>query len=584
MEFALGPEGQRITAQSGRTVPSLKEVAESDAFLDPAAKPANSRVFLDTIDVIRRVPNVSTWPEIEDAAEPIIEQGLYQGLTPEEAARKLTAVTAPMFARATSGRSSSPASRRRSARSKSCGDRPHGLEGELLVVLGPSGSGKSTTLENRLGLEIPTAGSVRIGGRDVTSVPAAKRNVAMVFQSYALFPHFDAAKNIGFGLGRGVKRDEVDRRVRAAAELVGVAELLHRRPHELRRTPGRRTARALAREPDVFLLDEPLSNLDAQLRTRTRAELRRLHGELGRTMVYVTHDQVEALTLGDRIAVLERGRVAQVGTPDDVYRRPVDRFVASFVGSPAMNFLPPETAERFALAHDGEVGVRPEHLRLGEGDVEGEVVLVEPAGSEAYVHLDVAGSRVVARVAPRTFRSPAAGFASASVRETSIASTPKGSASRDRAQVARAPPRALPLRARLARLHSCGRYLRARALRVRPDHVARVGRARELPRALGDDLFRRSLRNSLMFIAAAVPLRLLGALLFALLLHPKFRGVSAYRTGVYLPTVVPDVAFALLALWIFNPLYGPLNLVLDSIGAPTPQWLTDPHDARGRWC
>jgi ABC-type sugar transport system ATPase subunit len=282
-------------------------------------------------------------------------------------------------------------------------------EGELLVVLGPSGSGKSTTLRIAAGLESPTAGSVRIGGRDVTAVPAAKRNVAMVFQSYALFPHFDSARNIGFGLSaRGMKRDEVDRRVRAAAELVGVAELLHRRPHELSggERQGVALARALAREPDVFLLDEPLSNLDAQLRTRTRAELKRLHGELGRTMVYVTHDQVEALTLGDRIAVLERGLVAQVGTPDDVYRRPVDRFVASFVGSPAMNFLPPETAARFGLARDGEVGVRPEHLRLGEGDVQGEVVLVEPAGSEAYVHLDVAGSRLVARVSPEELPEP----------------------------------------------------------------------------------------------------------------------------------------------------------------------------------
>jgi ABC-type sugar transport system ATPase subunit len=282
-------------------------------------------------------------------------------------------------------------------------------EGELLVVLGPSGSGKSTTLRIAAGLEAPSAGAVRIGGRDVTSVPAAKRNVAMVFQSYALFPHFDAARNIGFGLSaRGVKRDEVDQRVRAAAELVGVAELLHRRPHELSggERQGVALARALAREPDVFLLDEPLSNLDAQLRTRTRAELKRLHGELGRTMVYVTHDQVEALTLGDRIAVLERGLVAQVGTPDDIYRRPVDRFVASFVGSPAMNLLPPHTAARFGLGGDGEVGVRPEAVRLGEGEVEGEVVVVEPAGSEAYVHLDAAGSRLVARVPPEELPEP----------------------------------------------------------------------------------------------------------------------------------------------------------------------------------
>jgi ABC-type sugar transport system ATPase subunit len=282
-------------------------------------------------------------------------------------------------------------------------------DGELLVVLGPSGSGKSTMLRIAAGLEEPTAGTVRIGGRDVTHVAASKRNVAMVFQSYALFPHLDAARNIGFGLSaRGMRRDEVAVRVRAAAELVGVAEFLHRRPHELSggERQGVALARALAREPDVFLLDEPLSNLDAQLRTRTRAELKRLHAELGRTMVYVTHDQIEALTLGDRIAVLERGLVAQVGTADEIYRRPVDRFVASFVGSPQMNFLDREVAAAFGLASDGEVGVRPEHVRVGEGDADAEVVVVEPAGSEALVHLDVTGVRLVARVRPEELPEP----------------------------------------------------------------------------------------------------------------------------------------------------------------------------------
>jgi ABC-type sugar transport system ATPase subunit len=276
-------------------------------------------------------------------------------------------------------------------------------EGELLVVLGPSGSGKSTMLRVAAGLEEPAAGTVHIGGRDVTRVPPSQRNIAMVFQSYALFPHLDAARNIGFGLSaRGMERGEVERRVRAAAELVGVGELLHRRPHELSggERQGVALARALAGDPEVFLLDEPLSNLDAQLRTKTRAELKGLHAELERTMVYVTHDQVEALTLGDRIAVLERGLVAQVDTPDEIYRRPVTRFVASFVGSPAMNFLPPETATRLGLAMDGEVGVRPEHVRLREGEVEGEVVVVEPAGSEGLVHVDAAGARLVARVRP----------------------------------------------------------------------------------------------------------------------------------------------------------------------------------------
>jgi ABC-type sugar transport system ATPase subunit len=276
-------------------------------------------------------------------------------------------------------------------------------EAELVVVLGPSGSGKSTMLRIAAGLEEPGAGTVRIGGRDVTRVPPPKRNVAMVFQGYALFPHLDGARNIGFGLSaRGVRRDEVERRVRAAAELTGVAGLLHRRPHELSggERQGVALARALAADPDVFLLDEPLSNLDAQLRTKTRGELKTLHAELGRTMVYVTHDQFEALTLGDRIAVLERGAVAQVGTPDEIYRRPADRFVASFVGSPQMNFLPPETASRFGLGGDGEVGVRPEHVRVGEGTVEAEVTLVEPAGNEALVHLDVEGHELVARLRP----------------------------------------------------------------------------------------------------------------------------------------------------------------------------------------
>ena len=276
-------------------------------------------------------------------------------------------------------------------------------EGELLVVLGPSGSGKSTMLRVIAGLEEATSGTVRIGGNDVTRIAASRRNVAMVFQSYALFPHLDAAHNIGFGLwARGMSRTEVDERVRAAAELVGVGDLLHRRPHELSggERQGVALARALARDPQVFLLDEPLSNLDAQLRTKTRAELKGLHAELGRTMVYVTHDQAEALTLGDRVAVLERGVVAQVGTPDEIYRRPADRFVASFVGSPAMNFLPPKTAAQFGLTVDGEVGVRPEHVRLGEGEVEGEVVVAEPAGSEGLAHLDAAGARLIARVRP----------------------------------------------------------------------------------------------------------------------------------------------------------------------------------------
>ena len=215
--------------------------------------------------------------------------------------------------------------------------------GELLAVLGPSGSGKSTLLRVTAGLEPVTAGGVSIGGRDVTRVSPGRRNVAMVFQTYALFPHLDVAENIGFGLeAREVPRRERRGRIIEAARVVGCSDLLDRRPAELSGGERQRVAlaRALVRDPDVFLLDEPLSNLDAQLRAQMRTELKELQRRVGATMVYVTHDQVEALTLGDRLAVLRAGSLHQVGTPDEVFERPADRFVAGFVGTPAMNFLP----------------------------------------------------------------------------------------------------------------------------------------------------------------------------------------------------------------------------------------------------
>ncbi|MGH2637149.1 MAG: ABC transporter ATP-binding protein, partial [Actinomycetota bacterium] len=216
-------------------------------------------------------------------------------------------------------------------------------EGELMVLAGPSGCGKTTALRIAAGLERPTAGRITIRDRDVTDLPPVRRNVSMVFQSYALFPHLSVGDNIGFGLvARKTPKGEVAERVRAAAELVGCAELLARRPAELSGGERQRVAlaRALVRHPDVYLLDEPLSNLDAQLRVNMRAELKLLHQRVGTSMVYVTHDQVEALTLGDRLAVLRDGALQQVGTPDDVYRRPANRFVATFIGSPAMNILP----------------------------------------------------------------------------------------------------------------------------------------------------------------------------------------------------------------------------------------------------
>jgi ABC-type sugar transport system ATPase subunit len=291
--------------------------------------------------------------------------------------------------------------------------------GELLVLVGPSGSGKSTALRLTAGLEHVTAGSISIGGRDVTRLPPAKRNVSMMFENYALFPHLTAGENVGFGLrARGVRRRELEIRVAEAARMAGCAGFLARKPYELSAGERQRVAlaRALAREPAVFLLDEPLSTLDAQLRVDTRAELKRLHQTLEATMVYVTHDQIEALTLGDRVAILSGGVLQQVGTPEAIYRQPANRFVARFIGSPAMNLIPatldghelragPFVFERpDALTSDIriEVGIRPEHVVLGvDGEGGGATVeVVEVAGHETLVYVAVDGRTVVARVAP----------------------------------------------------------------------------------------------------------------------------------------------------------------------------------------
>jgi ABC-type sugar transport system ATPase subunit len=292
-------------------------------------------------------------------------------------------------------------------------------DGELLAVVGPSASGKSTALRVAAGLEDATEGSLHIGGRDVTRLAPSKRNVSMVFQNYALFPHLTVEENIGFGLrARGTPRSETRARSNAAAKIVGCGDLLERKPFELSGGERQRVAlaRALVREPDVFLLDEPLSNLDAQLRVLMRAELKQLHQRVGATMMYVTHDQIEALTLGDRVAVLDAGVIQQIGAPETVYWQPANRFVARFIGSPAMNFFPArleggviyagpfEFAQSAANgAFDGreaEAGVRPEHVRVtlsGPGSP-AEVELIEIAGNETFLHLDAGGSRLVARV------------------------------------------------------------------------------------------------------------------------------------------------------------------------------------------
>ncbi|MGH3860021.1 ABC transporter ATP-binding protein [Actinokineospora sp.] len=284
-------------------------------------------------------------------------------------------------------------------------------KGELLVLLGSSGAGKSTLLRVIAGLHPVSQGEVRIDGRDVTALSPGLRDVSMVFQAFALFPHLSVADNIGFGLQvRGMGKREVRRRTEAAAAMVGCEKVLDRRPERLSGGERQRVAlaRALVREPALFLLDEPLSNLDAELRVRTRTELRALHDRVGATMVHVTHDQTEALAIGDRIAVLRDGRIEQVGTPDEIWRRPATAFVAGFVGSPAMNFLPGDGPWRVPgreTSAGQQVGVRPESLRLGaSGDgLAATVTGAEVIGEDAWVRLRVDNHALVARV-PATTR------------------------------------------------------------------------------------------------------------------------------------------------------------------------------------
>ncbi len=276
-------------------------------------------------------------------------------------------------------------------------------DGEMLVIVGASGCGKSTLLRLVAGLETATAGTIRIDGRDVTRVDPAARDIAMVFQNYALYPHMTVRDNMAYGLRiRGLSRAEIAARVDEAAALLGIGALLGRRPRQLSGGQRQRVAmgRAIVRHPKLFLFDEPLSNLDAKLRVQMRAEIRRLQRRLGVTSLYVTHDQVEAMTLGDRLLVLHEGRPVQLATPMEVFARPADTYVAGFIGAPAMNFLPgtaEDGAVRLATGERIEVaaaragpsvtlGVRPENVVLRQGGVPVTVELVEPLGSETLVH------------------------------------------------------------------------------------------------------------------------------------------------------------------------------------------------------
>ncbi|HUR93343.1 MAG TPA: sn-glycerol-3-phosphate ABC transporter ATP-binding protein UgpC [Gemmatimonadales bacterium] len=305
-------------------------------------------------------------------------------------------------------------------------------DGEFMVLVGPSGCGKSTALRMIAGLETPTAGRVLIGDRDVTALPPQERDIAMVFQSYALYPHMTVRQNLGFGLRmRGAAHEAIARRIDAAAHSLGLEAVLERKPSQLSGGQRQRVAlgRAMVRDPQVFLFDEPLSNLDAKLRVETRAELARLHRRLKATIVYVTHDQEEALTLGSRVTVMRDGLVEQVGPPMEVYRRPASIFVGGFVGSPAMNFmagtvrndgswagpeglvLPVEAGSSGSAAPTNApravtLGVRPHDVAIvaaGTGDVDARVDVVEPRGSELLVHLKLGadgGGAEVRVVAP----------------------------------------------------------------------------------------------------------------------------------------------------------------------------------------
>ena len=264
-------------------------------------------------------------------------------------------------------------------------------EGEFCVFVGPSGCGKSTLLRIIAGLEDATAGEVAIDGRRVNEVPPAKREIAMVFQSYALYPHLTVRDNMGLALKQaGVSRAEITASVDRAADMLALGPLLDRRPAELSGGQRQRVAigRAIVRRPKLFLFDEPLSNLDAALRVATRIEIARLHRQLGATMIYVTHDQVEAMTLADRIVVLRAGKVEQVGAPMDLYNDPANNFVAGFIGSPQMNFL---KAGALGMRSD-TMGVRPEHIAISReaGQIEGTVSHVEKLGGETLVYVNTA--------------------------------------------------------------------------------------------------------------------------------------------------------------------------------------------------
>jgi multiple sugar transport system ATP-binding protein len=313
-------------------------------------------------------------------------------------------------------------------------------DGEFVVFVGPSGCGKSTLLRIIAGLEPVSGGEIRIGGRRVNELPPADRKIAMVFQSYALYPHMSVYKNMAFGLKFAkTSRAEVDRRVRHAADILKLSALLDRKPRDLSGGQRQRVAigRAIVREPSVFLFDEPLSNLDAALRVNTRLEIAKLHRNLAATMIYVTHDQVEAMTLASKIVVLNHGRIEQIGAPLELYRSPRNLFVATFIGSPRMNLVKgrvlntagdratigfagtdatvPSTSGALTIGDEVTVGIRPEHMAEGQADaarLDGTIDAVEQLGEASFVYMRLDdGTDVIVRAPGEIAARPGARFA-----------------------------------------------------------------------------------------------------------------------------------------------------------------------------
>ncbi|WP_371170863.1 ABC transporter ATP-binding protein [Aliiroseovarius sp. 2305UL8-7] len=295
-------------------------------------------------------------------------------------------------------------------------------DGEFVVFVGPSGCGKSTTLRMIAGLEEVTSGEVMIGDRVVNNLEPKERDIAMVFQNYAIYPHMSVKKNIAFGLrSSSLSKPEKEARIQEVAEILGMTALLDRKPSALSGGQRQRVAigRAMVRDPAVFLFDEPLSNLDAQLRTQMRLEIKKLHQRVGNTIIFVTHDQVEAMTMADRIVIMKDGHIQQVGTPAEVYHRPANAFVAQFIGAPSMNMLPGTLNGEGVQLSDGrllktphtstapravQVGVRPDDLTLGTTApiIAGTVSVLEPLGAETLLYVDTPSGEIIAKASGRT--------------------------------------------------------------------------------------------------------------------------------------------------------------------------------------